>query len=88
MAKMTKRTGMMNKGFLVKQLIMIISFHLVIYGLWDVPKSRLLAIISQAEQEPSTGSNCKGKQRCGVILKVQLSKKAGLTNKKACLTFP
>ena len=33
MAKMTKRTGMMNTGFLVKQLIMIISFHLVIYVL-------------------------------------------------------
>lgn len=57
MAKMTKRTGMMNKGFLVKQLIMIISFHLVIYVLWDVPKSRLLAIISPAEKEPTTGSN-------------------------------
>lgn len=87
MAKMTKRTGMMNKDFLVKQLIMIISFHLVIYVFWDVPKSWLLAIISPGEKEPTTGSICKGKQRSGVILKVQLSKKAGLTNKKACLAF-
>ena len=29
-----------------------------------------------------------GFERYGVILKVRLSKKAGLTNKKACLAFP
>lgn len=57
MAKMTKRTGMMNTGFLVIQLIMIISFHLVIYVLQDVPKSWLQAIISPAEKEPTTSSN-------------------------------
>lgn len=36
---------------------------------------------------PNTGSNCPRKQRHGVILKVQLSKKATLTNKKNLLGF-
>ena len=40
-------------------------------------------------RQHTTSSNCKGKQRRGVILKMQeLSKKAGLPNKKACLAFP
>ena len=32
-------------------------------------------------------SNCPWKQRYGLILKVQLSKKASMTNKKACSAF-
>ena len=44
--------------------------------------------ISLAEKELTTGSNCSGKQRQRVILKMQLSKKAVLTSKKACLSFP
>jgi len=44
--------------------------------------------ISLAEKELTTSSNCSAKQRQRVILKMQLSKKAGLTNKKACLSFP
>lgn len=38
-------------------------------------------LISPAEKELITGSNCSGQ---AVILKVQLRKKAELTNKKAC----
>ena len=45
-------------------------------------------LISPAEKELTTGSNCSEKKRHGIILKVQLSKIAGLTDKKACSTFP
>ena len=45
-------------------------------------------LISLAEKDPIMGSNCPRKQRHKVILKEQLSKKAPLTNKKACLAFP
>ena len=44
--------------------------------------------ISPVEKELTTGSNCSGKQRQAVNLKMQLSKKAGLTSKKAGLSFP
>ena len=40
-------------------------------------------LISVAERELTSGSNCSGKQRHGLlILKVQLSKKASLFNKR------
>jgi len=45
-------------------------------------------LISASEKDPTTSSNCTGKQRHGVILTVQLSEKAGLTYKNACLAFP
>lgn len=45
-------------------------------------------LISASEKDPTTSSNCSGKKRHGVILMVQLSEKAGLTNKNACLAFP
>ena len=55
----------------------------------DVAKSLSCQLISVAERELTSGSNCSGKQRHGLlILKVQLSKKASLFNKKACLVFP
>jgi len=42
-------------------------------------------LVSLAEKElNTTASNCFGKQRHGVILKVQLSTEAIWTNKKAC----
>ena len=44
--------------------------------------------ISPAEKELTTGSNCSGKQRQAIILKMQLSKKTSLTSKKASLSFP
>ena len=46
--------------------------------------------ISPAEKDPAMGSNCCRKQSHGVIWKVQLIEKAGLTNKKCLLTvaFP
>ena len=44
--------------------------------------------ISLAEKELTTGSNCSGKQRQGVILNMQLSKKAVLISKKASLSSP
>ena len=42
-------------------------------------------LISPAEKELTTGSNCPEKKRHGIILKVQFTKIAGLTDKKACL---
>ena len=45
-------------------------------------------LISPAEKDLTISSNCSGKQRHGVILKEQWSKKATLTNWKACLAFP
>jgi len=45
-------------------------------------------LISLAEKELTTSSNWKQKQRHGGILEMQLSEKAGLTNKKASLSFP
>ena len=45
-------------------------------------------LISPAEKDLTTSSNCSGRQRHGVILKEHLSEKDALTNKKACLTFP
>ena len=45
-------------------------------------------LVSLAEKELTTDSNCFGKERHGVILKVQLSTKAIWTNKKACLACP
>lgn len=45
-------------------------------------------LISLATKELTTSSNCSGKQRHGVILNMQLSKKATLTKKKACLASP
>jgi len=44
-------------------------------------------LISPTEKDLTTSSNYSRKQRYGVILKVQLSEKASLTNKKACLAF-
>ena len=45
-------------------------------------------LVSLAEKELTTDSNWFGKERHGVILKVQLSTKAIWTNKKACLACP
>ena len=44
-------------------------------------------LILPAEKELTISSNCLEKQRHGITLKVQLSKKASLT-KKRLLTFP
>ena len=44
-------------------------------------------LISLAGREFTTGSNCSGKQIYGVILKLQLSKRACLTNQKSVLSF-
>ena len=44
-------------------------------------------LISLAGREFTTGSNCSGKQRYGVILKLQLSKRAFWTNQKRLLSF-
>ena len=44
-------------------------------------------LISLADREFTTGSNCSGKQRYGVILKLQLSKRASLTNQKTHRSF-
>lgn len=44
--------------------------------------------ISPAEKDSITCSNFSKKQRHKVVLKVQLSKKATLTSKKACLALP
>ena len=45
-------------------------------------------LISLAEKDLTTSSNCSGKQTRGVILKLLLSKKDSLSDKKACLVFP
>ena len=44
---------------------------------WNVAKSQALANLPPAEKDLITSSNCSREQRHGVILKVQLSKKAG-----------
>ena len=44
-------------------------------------------LISLAGREFTTVSNCSGKQIYGVILKLQLSNRASLTNQKSVLSF-
>ena len=44
-------------------------------------------LISLFGREFTTGSNCAGKQRYGVILKLKLSKRASLPNQKSFLSF-
>ena len=44
-------------------------------------------LISLAGREFTTGSNCSGKQRYGLILKLELSNRASLTNQKSFLSF-
>ena len=62
------------------------------FSLTSLMRSQLVAslgwrLISLAEKDLATSSNCSGKQISGVILKLQLSKKDSLTDKKACLVF-
>jgi len=44
-------------------------------------------LFSPAEKELITGQIEKKTLRCAGILEIQMSKTAGLTNKKACLSF-
>ena len=68
-----------NTSFIVFQ-----STHMKLLVVWTGMSLRAsLRLISPAEKDLITCSNCLRKQRHGITLKMYLSKKASLTNKKA-----